>query len=345
MNDQENVVKEAILYERIAENKVQCNLCSFRCKIAIGDTGRCFVRKNIAGKLFSLNYGRICAANIDPIEKKPLFHFQPASNSFSVASPGCNFRCGFCQNWQISQMPYEQKEIRGQILYPNQIVAAAIQGGCKSISYTYTEPTVFMEFCDECGRLAKQEDLKNVFVSNGYFTRDAIKLASEWLDGINIDLKSFSDDFYKRVCKATLQPVLDAISYIAKETNIWLEVTTLIVPGENDSEDELKKIADFIVTNAGPEVPWHVSRFFPNYKYVNAKATPVETPEKAMEIGKAAGLNYIYVGNMPGGKGESTFCHSCGKLLIERIGFQVFANRTVKSCCPDCHTKVEGYEV
>jgi len=345
MNDPENVVREAILYERIAENKVQCNLCSFRCKIAIGNTGRCFVRKNIAGKLYSLNYGRLCAANIDPIEKKPLFHFQPASKSFSVASPGCNFRCGFCQNWQISQMPYEQKEIRGQIMYPDQVISAAIQGGCKSIAYTYTEPTVFMEFCDECGRLAKHNDLKNVFVSNGYLTRDAIKLAAEWLDGINVDLKSFSDDFYKRVCKATLQPVLDAISYIAKETDIWLEITTLIIPGENDSEDELKKIADFIVTNAGPEVPWHVSRFFPNYKYVNTKATSVETPERAMEIGKAAGLNYIYVGNLPGGKAESTFCHSCGKLLIERIGFQVFANRTVGSCCPDCHTKLAGYEV
>ncbi len=344
MGNQENIIKEAILYERIAENKVQCNLCSFRCKIPSGGVGHCFVRKNIAGKLYSLNYGRLCAANIDPIEKKPLFHFQPGSKSFSVASPGCNFRCEFCQNWQISQMPYEEQIVRGQIWYPDQVIAAAIRAGCKSIAYTYTEPTVFMEFCDECGRLAKQDDLKNVFVSNGYMTRDAIKLAAEWLDAINVDLKSFSD-YYKKICKANLQPVLDAISYIAKETDIWLEITTLIVPGQNDGEDELKKIADFIVTNASADVPWHVSRFYPNYKYLAGEPTPVETLEKAYKIGKAAGLKYVYVGNIPGAKGENTFCHNCGKLLIERVGFQVIANRTFKSCCPECHAKAAGFEV
>ncbi|HPS56347.1 MAG TPA: AmmeMemoRadiSam system radical SAM enzyme [Sedimentisphaerales bacterium] len=344
MGNQENIIKEAILYERIAENKVQCNLCSFRCKIPSGGVGHCFVRKNIAGKLYSLNYGRLCAANIDPIEKKPLFHFQPGSKSFSVASPGCNFRCDFCQNWQISQMPYEEQIVRGQIWYPDQVIAAAIRAGCKSIAYTYTEPTVFMEFCDECGRLAKQDDLKNVFVSNGYMTRDAIKLAAEWLDAINVDLKSFSD-YYKKICKANLQPVLDAISYIAKETDIWLEITTLIVPGQNDGEDELKKIADFIVTNASADVPWHVSRFYPNYKYLAGEPTPVETLEKAYKIGKAAGLKYVYVGNIPGAKGENTFCHNCGKLLIERVGFQVIANRTFKSCCPECHAKAAGFEV
>jgi len=337
--------KEALLWEPAEDKKVRCNLCNWRCVIADGKLGRCCVRKNAGGVLYSLNYDKVCSANADPIEKKPLFHFQPGTSSFSIAAMGCNFRCVFCQNWQISQAAIESGRIDGQAISPEQIVAGAVRYGCKSIAYTYTEPTIFMELCHDCGRLAKQRGLTNVFVSNGYMTREAIELASEWLDGINVDLKAFSEDYYKNLCKAHLQPVLDTISYIAKETDIWLEVTTLVVPDQNDSEDELKQIADFIVSSAGPDVPWHISRFHPQYQYTDSGPTPMSTLERAYEIGKSAGLHYVYLGNAPGAKSESTFCHKCGRLLIERFGYHVSANHIKDSRCPDCGAQIAGFEL
>ncbi len=338
-------LKQAVLWVPAENKKVRCKLCNWRCLIADGKLGQCCVRKNIDGTLYSLNYNKVCSANPDPIEKKPLFHFQPGTRSFSIATMGCNFQCEFCQNWQISQAAIENGRIDGEPIKPEQIVEGAVQTGCKSIAYTYTEPTIFMELCNDCGRLAKQRGLTNVFVSNGYMTREAIDFANEWLNGINVDLKSFNDDYYKRLCKARLQPVLDTISYIAKETNIWLEVTTLLVPGENDSDDELKKLADFIVTQAGPDVPWHISRFHPQYKYLDSVPTPISTLQRAYEIGKSAGLHYVYLGNMPGAKSESTFCYKCGRTLIERMGYRIIANHIKNSCCPDCGTKIAGFEL
>ena len=199
--------------------------------------------------------------------------------------------------------------------------------------------------CADCGRLAKQKGLANVFVSNGYQTREAIDFAGEWLDGINVDLKSFSNDYYERLCKARLQPVLDTIKYIAKQTNIWMEITTLLVPSENDSDNELKKLTDFIVSQAGADVPWHISRFHPQYKYIDSVPTPTETLERAEEIGRTAGLHYIYLGNVPGAKSESTFCYKCGKMLIERIGYRIVSNKIENGCCPDCGTEIAGFEM
>jgi pyruvate formate lyase activating enzyme len=313
--------------------------------IGDGKLGRCCVRKNIDGVLYSLNYYKVCSANPDPIEKKPLFHFQPGTRSFSIAAMGCNFRCDFCQNWQISQAALDNGQIDGQAITPEQIVSAAVRSGCKSIAYTYTEPTVFMELCNDCGCLAKEKGLLNVFVSNGFMTREAIDFAGDWLDGINVDLKAFSEDYYSRLCKARLQPVLDTIKYIAKETKIWMEITTLLVPGENDSDDELKKLADWLVTNAGPDVPWHISRFYPQYQMDDAAPTPVKTLERAYEIGKQAGLHYVYLGNVPGAKSENTFCYKCGRMLIERVGYHIAANHLKNSCCPDCGERITGFEL
>ncbi len=337
--------KVAVLWAPAGATQVRCELCSFRCLMGEGKLGHCSVRKNVAGALYSLNYDKVCAANPDPIEKKPLFHFQPGSRSFSVATPGCNFRCDFCQNWQISQMVLQNGRIDGQAITPEQIVTAAVRSDCQSIAYTYTEPTIFMELCHDTGGLARQEGLANVFVSNGYMTREAIDFAADWLDGINVDLKAFSEDYYRRLVHARLQPVLDTISYIATQTDIWIEVTTLLVPGQNDSEDELKQLADFLVNKAGPHIPWHISRFHPQYKYVDAQVTPLESLERAEQIGKAAGLHYVYLGNAPGSKSESTFCHKCGRILIERIGYRIADNHIADSKCPDCGTTVAGFQL
>ena len=345
MDTEQKNLKEAVLWESAGQGKVQCNLCSWRCVIADGKVGRCAVRKNQAGVLYSLNYDKVCAANVDPIEKKPLFHFQPGSQSFSVAAIGCNFRCDFCQNWQISQMALDSGQISGEVITPEQIVQSAIRGKCSSIAYTYTEPTVFMELTDECGRLAKQNDISNVFVSNGFMTKEAVDFATNWLDGINIDLKAFSENYYKKLCKAKLAPVLETIKYIAESTDIWMELTTLLVPGENDSDDELKALTDFIVSSAGVDTPWHVSRFHPNYKYQGSVATPADTLERAMQIGKDAGLHFIYVGNLPGAEAESTFCYKCSKLLIERFGYNINENYIENSKCPDCGAEIAGVEL
>jgi len=343
MQTNENNLQKALLAQPAEDKKVRCSLCSHRCLIDQGKSGFCAVRKNIAGTLYSLNYHNVCAANVDPIEKKPLFHFQPGSQSFSIAAIGCNFRCSFCQNWQISQA--HLTTAKGQSLSPEQIVAAAKQNNCKSIAYTYTEPTVFMELADQTGRLAKQQNIANVFVSNGYQTREAIDLAARWLDAINIDLKSFSDDFYRKMCKARLAPVLETISYIAAHTDIWLEVTTLVVPNQNDSDQELKQIADFIAKSAGPDTPWHVSRFFPNYDYTDSPPTPLATLQRAYEIGKKAGLRYIYIGNLPHSRAESTFCPNCSELLIKRAGYTIIDNKITDNRCPFCNTQIPGREL
>ena len=235
-----------------------------------------------------------------------------------------------------------QDQLKGESIRPEDVVNAALKSGCTSISYTYTEPTVFMELCADCGRLARQKGLANTFVSNGYMTIEAIDFAADFLDAINVDLKAFTEDFYRNRCKAKLQPVLDTLRYIARNTDIWLEVTTLVIPELNDSDEELKQIADFIGQELGSHVPWHISRFRPDFEMTDKYPTPTSTLERAYDFGKKAGLHYIYIGNLPGSGRESTYCHECGQLLIERIGYQIGQYKLLNSCCPGCGAKVAG---
>jgi pyruvate formate lyase activating enzyme len=288
----------------------------------------------------SLVYDRIIARNIDPIEKKPLFHFLPGSLSYSVATPGCNFRCKHCQNADISQLPQDRGGmVPGEPVSPAEIVEAALRHHCASISYTYTEPTIFFELAYDTAKLARKAGLKNVFVTNGYITSDALREISPFLDAANIDLKGFTDDFYKKICGARLQPVLDSI-HLYKELGIWIEITTLVIPGHNDSENELRQIARFI-RSVGEGVPWHVSRFHPTYKLIDQPRTPLETLKRARQIGIDEGLRYVYEGNIPG-EGEETLCWSCGKPLVKRYGFSVEENHVKDGKCGYCGAKMDG---
>lgn len=333
-------MKEALLYERLESNRLRCNLCAHRCTIGIGSRGICGVRENRDGTLYSLVYGPVVAENVDPIEKKPFFHLCPGSRSYSIATAGCNFRCIFCQNHDISQAPRERQVIYGQELTPEEVVSRAVASGSRTIAYTYTEPTVFFEFALDVARLARPEGLLNVFVTNGYLTAEALDMIAPVLDGANVDLKAFSDDFYRKQCGARLEPVLDTLRGLRKR-NIWIEVTTLIIPTLNDSTDELRSLARFI-RSLGPEVPWHISRYHPRYRMLNIEATPAETILKAREIGMEEGLKYVYAGNLPGDSGEKTSCAACGNLLIDRFGYRINANNLRGSACARCGTVLDG---
>jgi pyruvate formate lyase activating enzyme len=336
-----SVLKEAMFYEKSEDNLVNCNLCSHRCRrIADSNRGICGVRENIDGKLYSLVYGKAVARSVDPIEKKPLFNFLPGSLSYSIATVGCNFRCDNCQNYDISQLPKERKIIVGQEASPEEIVSAAKRSNCASIAYTYSEPTIFFEYAYDIAKLAKKEGLKNVFVTNGYITPEALREISPYLDAANIDLKSFSDNFYRKSCGASLQPVLDSIM-LYKSLGVWIELTTLIIPTLNDSEEELRKIAGFI-KEVGEDTPWHITQFHPMYKLPDLQRTPVSTLRKARQIGLEAGLRYVYEGNVPGETGENTYCYKCGKPLIRRFGYSIQENKIKNSACTYCGTKIDG---
>ncbi|MBW6484818.1 MAG: AmmeMemoRadiSam system radical SAM enzyme [Syntrophobacterales bacterium] len=334
------MVHEALLYEKEEQNYIRCGLCAHRCRIAPDDRGICGVRENREGILYSLVYGKTIAENVDPVEKKPLFHFLPGSHTFSLATAGCNFRCSFCQNSEISQMPREKDEIVGRSRTPAQIVAMAILTGSKSISYTYTEPTVFFEFALDTAKIAAVSGLKNIFVTNGFMTSEMLKLLSPCLHAANVDLKSFRDDFYRKYCGGRLQPVLDSLRTL-KELGVWLEVTTLLIPNLNDGAQELQDIAAF-VASLGKETPWHVSRFHPQYLMTDTPATPAAEINRAVETGKTAGLKYVYSGNLPGDSGENTLCSKCGHLLIARYGFSIERNDLQGTACPACGALLDG---
>lgn len=332
------MLKEAILYDKLEDKIVRCNLCSHQCKIFPSKVGVCGVRKNIEGILNTLVYGEVIANNVDPIEKKPLYHFYPGTKSYSIATKGCNFKCGFCQNWQISQISDQLRDTPGYKISPVEIVRDARRRECESIAYTYTEPTIFFEYAYDTAKLAKEKGIHNVFVSNGYMTGKALKKISPFLDAINIDLKSFSEKFYINVCKGHLQPVLDSIK-LAKDMGIWVEITTLVIPGQNDSQEELSHIAEFIAS-VGIDVPWHINRFYPNYKFSDKEPTPIEILKKACQLGKKAGLRYVYVGNVL--EGSNTYCYKCHEILIQREGFDIVQNNLDKGRCPFCGEILDG---
>ncbi len=329
-------MKEAMLYQKDEDNKVHCFLCSHHCRIGYGKFGFCKVRQNIDGTLFSHSYGKLIAQQVDPIEKKPLYHFYPGTYSFSIATKGCNFTCGFCQNWQISQTAHKRETI--EEIPAEHVVDKAIKLGCKSISCTYTEPTIYFEYAYEVCKIAKSKGLSTVFVTNGYMTEEALQTIRPYLDACNIDLKSFSDSFYRKNCSARLEPVLQTIRDAFK-ADLWIEITTLVVPGENDSEKELTDIANFIA-ELSPDIPWHISRFFPQYKFAQRELTKVETIELAKTIGKKAGLRYVYSGNVA--EESNTFCYRCKNVIVQRDGYHtkkisVFGNR-----CLICGAEISG---
>jgi pyruvate formate lyase activating enzyme len=331
---------EARWYHRQEGERVHCHLCAHHCVIADGKLGICQVRQNQGGTLYSLVYGRTIAQHVDPIEKKPLFHYYPGSTAFSIATPGCNFRCTFCQNADISQMPREQHLIMGEEVTPAQIVRTAQRAGCRSIAYTYTEPTVFSEYALDVAVEAHAAGLGNVYVTNGYMTQTLLDDLHPYLDAANVDLKAFRDEFYREMCGARLGPVLDSLRAL-KRLGVWVEVTTLLIPGANDDPGELRDLAGFIASDLGPETPWHVSRFHPTYKLTDRPPTPPATIELAASIGREAGLHYVYMGNLPG-HGETTRCHNCGQAVIERYGFSIQANRLLAGKCPQCQTPAAG---
>jgi pyruvate formate lyase activating enzyme len=333
-------MKEAMLYQILENDRVQCNLCAHRCKIGAGRLGVCQVRENQDGVLYTQVYGQTIARHVDPVEKKPLLHFYPGSTAYSIATPGCNFRCDWCQNADISQMPRQGYRTLGHQTSPEEVVKAAQQSGCKSIAYTYTEPTIFFEYTYDIAQQAREADIANIYVTNGYMTEEMLDCFHPYLDAANVDLKAFRDETYRRYVGARLQPVLDSLNRM-KELGIWLEVTSLIIPDINDDPAEFQDMAGFVADELGEETPWHISRFFPAFEMQDVPPTPTSTLQNAQEIGQEAGLHYIYAGNAPGE--SNTRCHACGRLLIRRSGYWVVENSvTPAGDCPDCGTAVAG---
>ena len=329
-------MKLAFLFKKLKNKKVQCQNCSHYCVLDCGERGKCGVRENIKGNLHVLNYGKIIACHIDPIEKKPFFHFLPGSFSLSIATVGCNFTCLHCQNWEISQSYKKAKIIPGEKISPEKIVKIAIENNLPSISYTYTEPTIFSEFALDIMKLAKEKGIKNNWVSNGFWSQELFELIYPYLDAVNVDLKSFDENFYQKICGGRLKPVLENLKRL-KEKGIWVEVTTLVIPTLNDKEDIFKKIAKFIKEELGDNVPWHITQFCGkiSWKLKEIPDTPIDTLKKAFEIGKKEGLKYVYIGNVPGLPNENTFCPKCDALCIERMGY--FIKRYDKNGkCPNC---------
>ncbi len=306
--------------------------------------GICGVRENRDGQLVSLTYGAVVATGLDPIEKKPLFHVAPGSTAYSIATAGCPFHCTFCQNWEIAQGPRLGLDLPARSLPPASVVAEAMAIGAQSVAYTYVEPTVFLEYALDTARLARRAGLRNLFITDGYATPEAVELLATVLDAANVDLKSFDDAFYRKLCGARLAPVLDSIVAM-RRAGIWLELTTLVIPGRNDDDGQLRAMTRWIVDTLGPETPWHVSRFFPAYRMLDVPPTPLQTLRRVADLGREAGLAHVYIGNAPELGLEDTQCVGCGRLLIERRGYRVWTHLTSDGTCPGCGRALAGRDL
>ncbi|MCF7790713.1 MAG: AmmeMemoRadiSam system radical SAM enzyme [Victivallales bacterium] len=319
--------------------KIQCDLCPKRCIISPGESGDCRIRVNIDGRLHAVTYGYPCALHVDPIEKKPLFHFLPGTKAFSIATAGCNLHCRNCQNWEISQSaPVDVPAYKAP---PSKIVESALKHNCETVAYTYTDPSAFYEYTLDTSKLIKKENRKNIIVSAGYFNPVPLRRLCRYIDGANIDLKFIHDKYYREICGGTLKPVLDVLQILVEE-GVHLEVTNLVIPTLNDNSRDIKKLCSWIFNNLGKNIPLHFSRFYPQYKMKNLPPTSISILKRALNIAKDAGLEYVYIGNVIGEKWESTFCPNCGRLLIEREGYYIKKNVVKYGCCPYCGYSIYG---
>ncbi len=323
-------------YYKKEKDKIICLLCRNYCQLKEGQVGICGINKNENGEHKNLVYGHPVALNVDPVEKKPLYHFLPGTKVLSFGTIGCNFKCPFCQNWDISQ---EQKINKNIEVSPEQMVALAFEQGAKSIAYTYNEPTTFYPYAKDIGVIAKAKGLKNIFVSNGYESPEIIEDMASWVDAANIDLKSWKDEYYKKSLKGGLEEVKDTLRRMVAK-GIWVEVTTLLIEGENDSNEDLQGMASFIANDLGKDVPWHLSAFHPSYKMMDTQSTRLETLQRAEKIGRDAGLNYIYLGNVP--VKSDTYCPNCSELLVDRTGYKIDLNKLQNGYCPKCNQEIKG---
>ena len=326
--------RDAKFWKTISDKKIQCNLCSHSCKIDDGNFGICTVRKNEDGKLYTLIYGSVSSLSVDPIEKKPLFHFYPGTKVFSLGTIGCNFKCKHCQNYGISTAGLDYQHLRE--INPEQVIELAKKQDCQGIAWTYNEPAIWHEYSFDTSKLAKQNDLYTVYVSNGYIAEEPLREISSFLDAINVDIKAFDEDFYKKICNARLEPVLQTCE-LSKELGIHLEVTYLIIPGYNDSVEELTGFCKWVVEKLGTGVPVHFSRFHPDYKMTDVKITPMETMIRAYDIAKKTGVLFPYLGNVPSGDYENTVCPSCGSICIKRQGYSINLGGLSKNKCAKCN--------
>jgi len=333
-------LQEAAFYRELDRNEVECRLCPRDCLLRPGEIGDCQVKVNVKGTLYSLVYSKPCSLSVEPIEKAPLYHFRPGHTRLCVATVGCNLRCKYCQNWQISQAKVD--EVESYNFSPEQVVELALENDVESICFTFSEPIVFYEYMYDIAKLAKQQGLMTSIVSNGYINPKPFKELLQVLDAVKIDLKAFTEDFYEEVNLGELEPVLDSLK-IVKEQGIWLEIVNLVIPTLNDDPEEIRRMCLWIKEELGDDIPLHFTRFFPQYRLTNLPATPLETLEQAYKIAKQVGLKYVYIGNVPGHPGNFTFCPSCGQQLIIRYGYFVLQNVIKDRNCPSCGEPISGY--
>jgi len=331
--------KEAEFWKVVKDKIVQCELCPHLCVLKPGQVGKCHVRRNKNGKLISLNYSRPCSISLDPIEKKPLYHFLPGEKALSIATAGCNLRCGHCQNWEISQCGVDK--VPSLNVKPEQVVKEAGERNVKIISYTYTEPTIFYEYMSDIAKVAVKKKIKNTTVTNGFINPKPLKELCKYLDASNIDLKSMENDFYERVCGGKVAPVLNSIK-IMKEKKVWIELTNLLIPGLNDSDKDIRELVKWVKKNLGKDVPIHFTAFYPTFKLINLPPTSIKTLRRARKMAMAQGLNYVYTGNLPDDEGNHTYCPKCKKIVIKRRLFSVIENNIKRGKCSNCNEKIAG---